>query len=135
MAKKKRKSSYDSGAASEFLVLCNLFRLGVNAFISLGNKKRIDLIIKSKKGRSITIDVKSVRGYSSIIVNNVISTPGHFIVVVVYKSKFTDPLTIPDFYIIPSNKISILQSNYNGRKRLLAGSIASFKNNWKPLLK
>jgi hypothetical protein len=34
-----RKSGYDTGMASEFLVLSNLYRLGVNAFISLGNKK------------------------------------------------------------------------------------------------
>ena len=66
-----RKSGYDTGTASEFLVLSNLYRLGVNAFISLGNKKSIDLIIKAKNGSSISVDVKSVQGYSSIVVNNV----------------------------------------------------------------
>ncbi|MEO7446562.1 MAG: hypothetical protein ABIT96_06985 [Ferruginibacter sp.] len=65
-----RKSGYDTGTASEFLVLGNLYRLGVNAFISLGNKKSIDLIIKAKNGSSVSVDVKLVQGYSSIVVNN-----------------------------------------------------------------
>ena len=50
---KVRKSGYDTGAASEFLVLSNLYRLGINAFISLGNKKSIDIIVKAKNGLSL----------------------------------------------------------------------------------
>ncbi len=109
-----RKSGYDTGTASEFLVLSNLYRLGVNAFISLGNKKSIDLIINAKNGSSVSVDVKSVQGYSSIVVNNVKAAANHFIVVVVYKNKFADPTVLPDFYIIPSDKVAGLSENYNG---------------------
>ncbi len=125
-----RKSGYDTGTASEFLVLSNLYRLGVNAFISLGNKKSIDLIVKANNGLSISVDVKSVRGYSSIVVNNVKAAANHFIVVVVYKNKFANPTILPDFYIIPSNKVVGLSKNYKGQLRLLKGKIVSFKNNW-----
>lgn len=128
-----RKSGYDTGTASEFLVLSNLYRLGVNAFISLGNKKSIDLIIKAKNGSSVSVDVKSVQGYSSIVVNNVREAANHFIVVVVYKNKFADPTVLPDFYIIPSDRVTGLSENYNGQLRLLKGSIVSYQDKWKLL--
>lgn len=125
-----RKSGYDTGTASEFLVLSNLYRLGVNAFISLGNKKSIDIIIKAKNGKSVSVDVKSVQGYSSIVVNNVKAAVNHFIVVVVYKNKFEDPTVLPDFYIIPSNKVLGLSENYNGQLRLLKGKIIDYQDKW-----
>ncbi len=128
-----RKSGYDTGMASEFLVLSNLYRLGVNAFISLGNKKSIDLIIKAKNGSSVSVDVKSVQGYSSIVVNNVKAAANHFIVVVVYKNKFTDPKILPDFYIIPSEKIAALSSTYKLEIRLLKGRIVDYQNKWELL--
>jgi hypothetical protein len=130
---KKRKSGYDTGTASEFLVLSNLYRMGVNAFISLGNKKSIDIIIKAKNGSSISVDVKSVQGYSSIVVNNVKAALNHFIVVVVYKNKFSDPTVTPDFYIIPSRRVVKLSENYNGQRRLLKGKIVDYQDVWEPL--
>lgn len=128
-----RKSGYDTGTASEFLVLSSLYRMGVDAYISLGNKKSIDIIIKAKNDSSVSVDVKSVQGYSSIVVNNVKAAVNHFIVVVVYKNKFADPTVLPDFYIIPSTKIAGLSENYNGQLRLLKGKIVDYKDKWEPL--
>lgn len=128
-----RKSGYDTGAASEFLVLSMLYRLGVNAFISLGNKKAIDIVIKSKGGKSLTVDVKAVRGYSSIVVNNVKPASNHFIVAVVYKNAFDDPKVLPDFYIIPSKEIPKLYSDFNGQLRLMSGQLSTFLERWEYL--
>lgn len=130
---KIRKSGYDTGTASEFLVLSILYRLGVDAFISLGNKKSIDIVIKAKNGSSLSVDVKSVQGYSSIVVNNVRESDNHFIVVVVYKNKFADPTVLPDFYIIPSVMVAGLSENYNGQFRLLKGKIVAYQNKWDAL--
>jgi hypothetical protein len=129
----ERKSGYDTGAASEFLVLSSLFRLGVNAFISLGNKKSIDIIIKAKNGLSLSVDVKSVQAYSSIVVNNVKAATNHFIVVVIYKNKFTVPSVLPDLYIIQSEKIAGLAKSYKKEIRLLKGDIVDYKDNWSAL--
>jgi hypothetical protein len=128
-----RKSGYDTGTASEFLVLSNLYRMGINAFISLGNKKSIDIIIKAKSGSSVSVDVKSVQGYSSIVVNNVKAAANHFIVVVVYKNKFADPTVLPDFYIIPSDRVLALSEDYNGQRRLLKSKIVDYQDKWEPL--
>lgn len=128
-----RKSSHDTGAASEFLVLSILFRLGVNAFISFGNKKSIDIAIQAKNGLALSVDVKSVRGYSSIVVNNVKPAANHFIVVVIYNNKFEDLASLPDFYIIPSDRIAGVTSTFSKEKRLMKGDIENFKNQWGPL--
>lgn len=128
--KAERQSTQESGTGSEFLVLSNLFRLGINAFLSFGNTKQIDIIIKAKNGLAITIDVKAVRDYSSIPVNNVVDILNHYIVVVVYKKKFSDLLTIPDYYIIPSTEIGTIQNFYKKEKRLLKGKIAAYKDRW-----
>jgi hypothetical protein len=105
----------------------------VNAFISLGNKKSIDIVIKAKNGSSISVDVKSVQGYSSIVVNNVKAAADHFIVVVVFKNKFADPTVLPDFYIIPSAEAAGLSENYKGQLRLLKGKIVIYQDKWKLL--
>ena len=125
-----RKSTQESGTGSEFLVLSNLFRIGINAFLSFGNTKQIDIIIKAKNGLALTVDVKAVRDYSSIPVNNVTGLENHYIVVVVYKRKFEDLSTIPDYYIIPSLEIVKIHNAYKQEKRLLTSKIAAYKNKW-----
>lgn len=129
-----RKSSFDSGIASEFLVLSNLFRLGANAYISLGNKKSIDIVINAKNGSAISVDVKSVRDYSSININNVVSKPNHFIIAVIYKRKFDQPDYLPDFYVIPSKKIKSITQSFGKQDRLMKGKIVKYKDNWQQLL-
>ncbi len=127
-------SGYYTGVASEFLVMSTLYRLGIEAFISLGNKKNIDIIIKAKNGSSLTVDVKSVKSYSSIVINNVKSVNNHFIVVVVYNNKFPNIEILPDFYIIPSQKIQKLAENYSGQKRLLKSRIVNYEGKWDYLM-
>ncbi len=129
-----RKSSHDTGTASELLVMSSLLRQSVDAFITMGNKKSIDIVIKAKSGIAISVDVKAVRDYSSIVVNNVKSAANHFIVVVIYKGKFEDPTQLPDFYIIPSNAIAGLVKTFKAEKRLMKGDIMQYKDIWNPLL-
>lgn len=129
-----RKSSHDTGTASELLVMSSLLRQGIDAFITMGNKKSIDIVIKAKSGIAISVDVKAVRDYSSIVVNNVESATNHFIIVVIYKGKFEDPSQLPDFYIIPSAAIAGLTNKFGNEKRLMKGAITQYKDDWKPLL-
>ncbi|GEP94763.1 hypothetical protein [Chitinophaga cymbidii] len=135
VVKPERKSTQESGTGSEFLVLSHLYRMNINAFLSFGNTKQIDIIIKSKNGLAITIDVKSVRDYSSIPVNNVRVEPNHYIVVVIYKGKFHEISSLPDFYIIPSSDIEVLQRIFKKEKRLMKGKIEQYKDQWDSLLR
>lgn len=42
-AETKRKSSFDSGIAAEYFILSQLYRFGVEAYMSQGNKKAINI--------------------------------------------------------------------------------------------
>lgn len=135
MSAKGRKTStssagYMTGIASEYLVLSILYRLGMDAYMSVGNRKSIDIRVVRATGEAISIDVKSVQGYSSLIVNNVRPRENHIIVFVIYKNRFRDVRTFPDIYVVPSVELPKLTSNYSREKRILKGSIAPYQNQW-----
>ena len=49
----------------------------MDAYVSQGNKKTVDIHVVLPNRKAISIDVKAVRGYSSLVVNNVVSKPSH----------------------------------------------------------
>ena len=62
---------YNTNLASEYYVLAALYRQGFNAFITLGNKKGIDIIINQNDEKQITIDVKGLQGKTLFPLDNV----------------------------------------------------------------
>ena len=104
MIMETKNKGFDTGIASEYLVLSMLYRLGIDAYMTLGNKKSVDIWIKNDDDFAIEIDVKSVREYDSIPVGNVEAKDNRYIVFVIYNKKFDfkDVPTLPEFYIVPS---------------------------------
>ena len=49
-------AGYDTNLASEFYVLSVLYRLGMNASLTLGNKKAVDIMIARDAGDTVTIE-------------------------------------------------------------------------------
>ena len=94
--KRERANSFNTGVAAEYFILSQLFRLDLEAYLSQGNKKAIDIRVVLKNGKAISIDVKAVRGYSSLVVNNVQPKRNHFLICVTYNNKFEDVNTYPD---------------------------------------
>lgn len=129
-----RANSYNTGIASEYLVLHTLYRLGLEAYMSQGNKKSVDIRVVLSASKAISFDVKSVRGYSSLIVNNVVPVDDHFIVFVVYNNKFDNVDSVPDIFIVPSKKVVVISKYFNGEKRIMKGDLKEFKNKWNILL-
>jgi hypothetical protein len=66
---KDKKTNYNTNLASEYLILSMLYRLGLDAYITLGNKKSIDIIVKNRN-RTITIDVKGLAGKTGFPLDN-----------------------------------------------------------------
>lgn len=127
-----KQSGYNTGIASEYYVLSLLYRLGYEAYITLGNKKSVDIrVIKEEK--TISLDVKAVQGYSSLIVNNVTAKNNHYIVFLIYNNKFEDITVMPELYIVPSNDIESLSKSFGDQKRIFKGAIGIYKDNWKIL--
>lgn len=130
--KKIRANSYDTGIASEYLILSLLYRAGAEAYISLGNKKSIDIKVIKSDGTSISVDVKSVRDYSSLVVNNVNISENHIIVFVIYKKQFKVLNTMPDIYIVPSYALSEPKviTAFKNEKRVMKQNIKNYKDRW-----
>lgn len=97
---------YNTNLASEFHVLSVLHRLGVDATLTLGNKKSVDIAVIKGAGRSITVDVKGLAGRTSWPVDNVKAVkPGHFLVFVCYLGKISDPEVQPEVWVVPSAEV------------------------------
>ncbi len=131
--KKERANTFDTGVAAEYFVLSQIYRLGLEAYISQGNKKAIDIRVMQEKGNPISVDVKAVRGYSSLVVNNVKARKNHFIAFVIYNNKFENVLTQPEVYIVPSLAVPSITKHFKAEKRVMKGDIEKYLNNWSAL--
>lgn len=129
-----RANSFNTGIAAEYFVLSQLYRLGLEAYISQGNKKAIDIRVIQKDGTALSVDVKAVRGYSSLIVNNVRPASNHFIVFVVYDNKFEDVSVPPKIFVVPSDDIPKIAKSFKNEKRVMKGDINGYKDKWDLLI-
>lgn len=129
---KQRANSYNTGVASEYFVLSQLYRLGYEAYITLGNKKSVDIRVVHNNV-AISLDVKAVQGYSSLIVNNVTKDPSHFVVFLIYNNRFEDLSTTPDVYVMSSMDVAAVTKTFGDQRRVFKGDIEQHRNNWKCL--
>jgi hypothetical protein len=127
---KQRANSFNTGIAAEYFVLSQLFRLDFEAYLSQGNKKAIDIRIILKNEKAISIDVKSVRGYSSLVVNNVKAKDNHFIIFVIFNNNFEDLQTFPDVYIVPSKEVESITKPFKNEKRVMKTPLLPYRNRW-----
>lgn len=131
---KKRANSFNTGIAAEYFILSQLYRRDIEAYVSQGNKKAIDIRIIKLNGKTISVDVKSVRGYTSLVVNNVVAQDGHYLVFVVYNDKFEKLDIYPDVFIVPSLHLPKLVKIFKKEKRVMKNSLLSYKDKWEYLL-
>lgn len=119
-------------------MLSILYRLGVNAYLTLGNKKSVDILVETKTGKIITIDVKGIEGTTLWPLDNwTKEAPNHFLVLVSFLGKIGDVKIMPEVYAVPSK--SVKKYLYQNPKRTRKGIQLSkmrkegkkFKDNWK----
>lgn len=130
---KKRANSFDTGMAAEFYVLSQLFRMGLEAHLSQGNKKSIDIRVVHNANHAISIDVKAVRSYSSLVVNNVTASESHFLAFVIYNNKFEDVSVVPEVFVVPSVEVAAITKHFKNERRVMKGDLAKYKDNWPAL--
>lgn len=84
------EKSQNTNLASEYYVLSMLYRIGANAYLTLGNKKSVDIIVE-KKNKLITIDVKGLQGTTNFPIDNWVKKEGnHFLTFVSFLNKMDD---------------------------------------------
>jgi len=130
-------TKYNTNLASEYYVLATLYRLGFDAYITLGNKKSIDIILHLENHKQITIDVKGLQGTTMYPLDNIdefASKPNHFIVFLSFRNKMTDTEEVPDIYVVPHDDIKNKNLMYNapsGRKGIRLATLRNSKDLYK----
>lgn len=114
-------TTYNTNLAAEFFVLSMLHRLGVDASLTLGNKKSVDIVVVRDSGHVVTIDVKGLAGTTSWPVDNVKKiAKDHFFVFVSYLGKISDHTSSAEVYVVPSQKLEpLVYHSPNGKRRVL----------------
>ncbi|MEW6187531.1 MAG: hypothetical protein AB1585_17510 [Thermodesulfobacteriota bacterium] len=114
-------TTYNTNLAAEFFVLSMLHRLGMDASLTLGNKKSVDIVVVRDSGDVVTVDVKGLAGTTSWPVDNVKKiAKNHFLVFVSYLGKIDDHTISAEVYVVPSQKLEPLVYNSpNGKRRVL----------------
>lgn len=133
---------YNTNLASEYYVLSMLYRQGFDAYITLGNKKGIDIILNMNDKKQLTIDVKGLQGKTLFPLDNVndqADKPNHYVVFLSFLNKMSDPSVLPEIYILPHNDLKeIMYHNPKGNRKGINLSMLRFKaegyrNNWEIL--
>ena len=129
-------SGYDTGMAAEFYVLSMLFRLGLNANLTLGNQKAVDIFVQRASGDTVTIDVKGLAGKTSWPIKDNYASRNHYYVFISFLGEIDDPETLPEVYVVPSTSIRRLKYVHenSGREfielRRLRAKSKRYRDNW-----
>ena len=133
---------YNTNLASEYYVLSMLYRQGFDAYITLGNKKGIDIILNLNDEKQLTIDVKGLQGTTLFPLDNVddqADKPNHFVVFLSFLNKMSDPLVLPEIYVLPHNDLKeLMYHNPKGNRKginlsMLRSNAEAYRNNWEIL--
>ncbi len=102
----RSERAYNTNLASEFYVMSVLYRLGLDANLTLGNKKSVDIVVVHAPGDTVTIDVKAVAGRVDWLVGNAggPARERHFVVLLAYDGKFAQLTELPKAWVLPHNE-------------------------------
>jgi len=138
MENKMKVTPYNTNLAGEFWVLSALNRLGIEAQLTLGNKKSVDILV-IRNSIIYTLDVKALADRYDWPADNikVFDNPNHIYVFLTFEGKITDPRINPSVWIIPSDKIQPFIKQYATRsvvsRSLLINNGGEYQDNWKYL--
>jgi hypothetical protein len=132
-------TKHNTNLAAEFWALSMLYRLGIDANLTLGNKKSVDILVHRKSQNICTIDVKGLAGPYDWPADNirVIDNPTHFYIFLSFEGKISDFLASPSVWIIPSKQIKPFIKQYKTRpvvsRKLVKENGDKFKDGWQQL--
>ena len=117
-----------TGMVSEFYVLSVLLSCGINANLTLGNQKKVDIIVNNK-GVAMTIDVKGLKSSGDFIIGNYFESKddkNHFYIFV-YYSDFENIKENPELFVVPATEFSAIVKE---RESVNNVSIASLREKY-----
>uniref|UniRef100_D5WYT0 PD(D/E)XK endonuclease domain-containing protein n=1 Tax=Thiomonas intermedia (strain K12) TaxID=75379 RepID=D5WYT0_THIK1 len=124
-----------TGMAGEFLVVGQLFKREIQASLTIGNAKGVDVLaFNPSTGKTFTVEVKTVRKPNSFIIKSArIQTERIYVFVVLNAPGCPEA-----FYIVPGAEILANLTGFFGgslmyadRQAINRGPLAQYKDNWK----
>lgn len=101
--KSMSQKGHITGLAGEFHVMEQLFRLGHEATLTLGNAKAIDILTRSPAGNLYEVDVKAIRGGGKWgIGNHDYSMYPNLVFVLLHYREFEDLRVLPEAWVVPA---------------------------------
>ncbi len=135
-----RITPYNTNLASEFWVLSALHRLNIEALLTLGNKKSVDILVRHGS-TTYTVDVKGLAKRHDWPADNIneFQDPNHVYIILTFNGNISDLLVNPSVWIIPSDKLKPFIKKYSTRsvisRSLITNNGSSYHNNWTYFLK
>ncbi|MCF8425209.1 MAG: hypothetical protein K9H61_07235 [Bacteroidia bacterium] len=108
MVEKSAETNYNTNLASEYLMMSLLCRAGKDAYLSLGNKKGVDIIVKTDNGAICVVEVKGVNKRNDWLIGNsgkLPIEPNLFYAFICFNGNIEFLTTSADFWIVPSEKL------------------------------
>lgn len=109
MPKRNSETNYNTNLASEYLVMSLLNRIGKDAYLSLGNKKGVDIIVTTKTESYAIIEVKGVNKKTDdwliCSTGKFPSESNLFYALVSFESNIKDIKQSANVWLIPSLKL------------------------------
>ena len=118
----------NTALTSEYYVMYLLSRLDIDANLTIGNKKKVDIFV-SKDGFVKTIDVKGLSSNGDFIVGDYeknISDENHYYIFVYFKNADISNDS-PEVFIVPSTKIAKIVVERSGVNNV---SVKSLRDNY-----
>lgn len=109
----EHKETDASGMAGEFFVMQALYRLGYQPALTMGNAKKIDILLAGSDEKTIRISVKSVRGGGKWPVGpRKWKAKKETFFVFLHYANFEDVKECPKVFVVPVPKVDELKKKW-----------------------
>ena len=139
------EQKYNTNLASEFYVMSMLYRKGLDAYLTLGNKKGVDILVKRIDGSVFNIEVKGVNKKSDdwlLSTGELSDSSDLYFFLISYESEIANLIISPKVWIIPA--IVVKEKCYKSptksggflkylSHKSIREDFSEYENNWKLL--
>jgi hypothetical protein len=120
---------YHTNLAAEFYVLSCLHRFGVDAHLTLGNRKGVDIVVVRDAGDAVTVEVKGLAGKYEWPAGNIEThhPNDHFVVLVSFEGRIGDAdMPPPRTWVVPFPDLQRFIREYRTRTNVARSKILEF---------
>jgi hypothetical protein len=136
----KQEEKYFLNIAGEYAVCSELAKRNIQANLTLGNKKAIDIIVLKEESKAITIEVKTtnknriVTNFFQKYIAPEVPHPDIWVIVIIDKAYQNRFFVLTHYELaqaqMKSNKVDEWKENKGGVDNIPLSTIVEFENKW-----